>query len=366
MPTITAVSRIDPKTNAVVQTIQVGNGPAGVAVGGGFVWVANSLDGTVSKIDPRTNNAVDTKQVGNRPRGVAFGEHGVWVANSSDRTLMRIDPRSGTLRGTIPVGPARTGSRSGRSGLGDERVERQRHPDRSPDRERDQDDRTSAPARARSRSAAGAVWVANSLDGTVSRIDAASNRVAATIPVGDGPSGVGVTSRGTVWVSNELAGTLSRIDPARNEVVETVRTGNRPEGLAPTGDTIYVAVRASGLAHRGGTLDRAGQEPSDSIDPALVADPWDVLVLTNDGLTGFRRTGGSDGARLVPDLATALPTPTDGGRTYTFQLRPGIRYSTGRARAARRLPPRDRARAARATRLLRSLLRRASSAPPPA
>jgi peptide/nickel transport system substrate-binding protein len=31
----------------------------------------------------------------------------------------------------------------------------------------------------------------------------------------------------------------------------------------------------------------------------------------------------------VPDLATAIPDPTDGGRTYTFQLRPGIRYSTG-------------------------------------
>jgi peptide/nickel transport system substrate-binding protein len=32
---------------------------------------------------------------------------------------------------------------------------------------------------------------------------------------------------------------------------------------------------------------------------------------------------------LVPDLATAIPQPTDGGRTYTFQLREGIRYSSG-------------------------------------
>jgi peptide/nickel transport system substrate-binding protein len=34
---------------------------------------------------------------------------------------------------------------------------------------------------------------------------------------------------------------------------------------------------------------------------------------------------------VVPDLATTLPTPTDGGRTYTFQLRAGIRYSNGNA-----------------------------------
>jgi peptide/nickel transport system substrate-binding protein len=51
--------------------------------------------------------------------------------------------------------------------------------------------------------------------------------------------------------------------------------------------------------------------------------------MTNDGLTAFDRVGGSDGARIVPDLATSLPTPTDGGRTYTFQLRPGIHYSDG-------------------------------------
>jgi peptide/nickel transport system substrate-binding protein len=32
----------------------------------------------------------------------------------------------------------------------------------------------------------------------------------------------------------------------------------------------------------------------------------------------------------VPDLALTLPTPTDGGRTYTFRLRAGIRYSNGK------------------------------------
>jgi peptide/nickel transport system substrate-binding protein len=53
------------------------------------------------------------------------------------------------------------------------------------------------------------------------------------------------------------------------------------------------------------------------------------LIVTNDGLVGYKRVGGSDGARLVPDLATSLPTPTDGGRTYTFQIHPGIRYSNG-------------------------------------
>ena len=35
------------------------------------------------------------------------------------------------------------------------------------------------------------------------------------------------------------------------------------------------------------------------------------------------------GGTLVPDLAVTLPRPADGGTTYTFTLRPGIRYSSG-------------------------------------
>jgi peptide/nickel transport system substrate-binding protein len=54
-----------------------------------------------------------------------------------------------------------------------------------------------------------------------------------------------------------------------------------------------------------------------------------MLSLTNDGLVGYRRVAGLAGDELVPDLATALPSPGDGGRTYVFRLRTGIRYSTG-------------------------------------
>ena len=54
------------------------------------------------------------------------------------------------------------------------------------------------------------------------------------------------------------------------------------------------------------------------------------LRMTGDGLTALNQVSGPAGGQLVPDLATSLPDPTDGGHTYTFQLRPGIRYSTGK------------------------------------
>jgi peptide/nickel transport system substrate-binding protein len=44
-------------------------------------------------------------------------------------------------------------------------------------------------------------------------------------------------------------------------------------------------------------------------------------------LIGFRRVGGPPGNELQPDLATELPQPTDGGLTYTFKLRQGVKWA---------------------------------------
>jgi YVTN family beta-propeller protein len=63
------------------------------------------------------------------------------------------------------------------------------------------------------------VWVANSGDGTVSRIDAATNQVIATIDVGGRPTHLTADSDG-VWVTNPEG--LQRIDPATNQVVQTL------------------------------------------------------------------------------------------------------------------------------------------------
>jgi ABC-type transport system substrate-binding protein len=46
-----------------------------------------------------------------------------------------------------------------------------------------------------------------------------------------------------------------------------------------------------------------------------------LIAITNDGLVGFRREAGAAGYELVPDLATSIPAPTDGGRTWQFHMR---------------------------------------------
>ena len=329
-----SLSRLDPDTGAQVQTIQVGDGPAGVALGGGFVWVTNSLDGTVSQIDPGTNVPVQTIRVGSQPAGVAYGLGGVWVANRGDRTLTKINPATGRVRKTIPLG---TGVDALAVGAGALWVASELNG--TVERIDPQSGATQTINVGRAPDAvavgAGSVWVANNLDGTVSRIDPATNAVANTIAVGAGPVAIAAASGGrSVWVGNELAGTLDKIDPARDRVSKTLELGNRPEGVALAGQRLYAAVRTSGGAHRGGTLTVAYQSAlfgsmEDNFDPANGYRAWQFAGLTNDGLVAFRRAGGGEGLFLVPDLATSLPAPTDSGRSYTFQLRPGIRYSTG-------------------------------------
>ena len=96
----------------------------------------------------------------------------------------------------------------------------------------------------------------------------------------------------------------------------------------------------------GGTLRVVSVVPPASIDPALLYPLTQAQFsdATYDTLVTFQKTGGSSGLQLVPDLALAMPTVSAGGTVYTFTLRPGLRYSTGRPVRAAGLPVRSRAR----------------------
>jgi YVTN family beta-propeller protein len=325
------VERIDPATNTVRQTVDVGSGPTSVAVGAGGVWIANGLDGTVSRIDPETNAVVQSIRVGNGPSGIAVGEGSVWVVNRDDHTISRIDPRSGKVVGTFDAGtdPVDVAVGAGAVWVTNESSGKVVKIDPTSRRILDAVNVGRGP---RSVTAgAGAIWVANVLDGTVSRIDPSAPAVTHTIPVPEGPADLGV-GLGSVWVSSEFGRSITRIDPVRNVVSRSIQVGGRPAGVVASPAGLFVTVRPSGGAHRGGTFIGLLLGWSlDSIDPAISFDTVTsgLLSLTYDGLTGFKRVGGSEGTQLVPDLAVSLPQPTDGGKTYTFRLRAGVRYSTG-------------------------------------
>jgi YVTN family beta-propeller protein len=329
------VSRIDPHSHTVTQTVRVHAQPVAIATSGEDVWVANSGDSSVSRINARENDEVDRIVVGNLPSAIAAGPSGVWVANSADDTIQRIDPATGTAGKAIRVGAGPDGLAvdahtvwvaNGHAG-----TVTKVDTDSSPATVVDNIPVGAGPAAIAVTPTA--VWVANQLELTVDRLDPATGSRVAIVTVGDGPTSILATSS-TVWVANEFDGTVTQIDPDTSQVRRKIALGTVPAGLALAGSTVWVANRAlAGAGHVGGTLTVLTPEiPGDpTLDPndAYSTDTNEMERAVYDGLVTFRPVGGVAGLTLVPDLATRIPRPTDGGRTYAFTLRPGIRYSNG-------------------------------------
>jgi peptide/nickel transport system substrate-binding protein len=83
--------------------------------------------------------------------------------------------------------------------------------------------------------------------------------------------------------------------------------------------------------HKGGTFTILANSSFGTADPAqnYTLEEWQLLIDTHDGLVTYGHAGGAADTRLVPDLATSIPVPTDGGKTYLFHIRRGIKFSNG-------------------------------------
>jgi len=323
------VVEIDPDTRSIRDTIPVGADPSGIAIGAGSVWVSNGGSSTVSRISPDTNKVVgkDIPSPGG-PAGIAVGQGGVWVANSINDSVSHIDPETGEVLATIGVGDQPVDLVLDEQGLwvanaasGTVTLV---------DTELDKAALSVQVGRGPLAIAAGldGIWVGNSLDGTVSRIDPGTHAVT-SVDIGGTPSGLAVGA-GVVVASDGSAGSVKTIDPA-SLFVTSIPMGSHANSVAFEDRVVWVGVRGPEIAHRGGTLTVVAPVVLDSIDTALgyTGLSWSILALGYDGLVGFKRVGGLDGGTLVPNLALSIPEPTEGGRTYTFQLREGIRYSNG-------------------------------------
>jgi peptide/nickel transport system substrate-binding protein len=379
-----SLAAIDARSNRVVGAVPVGARPGAVAVGSGSLWVANLDDHTISRIDPGSLQTRRTIPVAGPPTGVAASADRVWVVESNrnpdhDRrgssvVVSRVDPefdaRGAAVKigNVVPSGPGALAAEGSSvwvapsSGLLTRlnavsgAVAQQLDPNASPAAIATgegalwlSDDQAGNVVRVDPTGlltpiavgngptgiavGGGGVWVANSLDDAVVRIDPGTRSVTATIPVGHSPSGLAFGA-GSVWVANSGDGTVTRIDPHTNTVQATIAVGGSPQAVAVARGRAWVTIAAQSIdpdhgGSSGGTLRMVSSTDVDFMDPALAyrRDTYQLLYATCAALVNYPDKTGPAGSQLTPEVAQALPTRSPDGRTYTFTIRRGFRFS---------------------------------------
>lgn len=195
---------VDPDAIRVVETIEVGSGPAAIVFGHGSVWVANADDSTVSRIDPVTKRVVKVIGVAS-PVDLAVSSDAVWVASGIEGTVSRIDPKSNHVAASIDL--------------------------RGPD--------PAAPRTVQGVAVGeGAVWACAGTD--LVRIDPATSKTAESVDVGASSLAAAVGD-GSVWVVT-AAERLLRIEPTSLAVTAGAPVGF-PLDVEATDDGIVVLAR---------------------------------------------------------------------------------------------------------------------------
>lgn len=332
------VSRIDPATLASVRTLPLADPPTGIAAAGGGIWVATSSPRqsfvAVSRIDPQFDTIGPPVRVGNvvpgTPAAVAGGAAGLWVAPYSGE-LTRLDARTGRVAAQLDPNAAPVGVDAGDGAVwvSDSRADTVTRVDPT-------GLSTGVAVGHEPAGVAvgdGGVWVADTGDDAVVRIDPQTRSVTTTIPVGHAPDGLAVGA-GSVWVANSGDGTVTRIDPASAKAIATITVGGSPQQLTVADGRVWVTVDAPAIPAKtvqggGGTVRLEASYDVDHMDPALAYLPlsWQLLYATCAKLLNYPDKPGLAGSELVPEVAQSLPTRSADGRTYTFTIRPGFRFS---------------------------------------
>jgi ABC-type transport system substrate-binding protein/predicted Ser/Thr protein kinase len=323
--------RVDLQTQRVSRTVRLPWVPAArVALGGGFVWAREDGGPGVVGVDSRSGRiarrfAIDVPN----GTGLAFGDGGLWLAEGDH--VARVDPRTGRVLVRITEIPGQRGDPGWLT------------------------------------FAHGWLWAGSG--GVVRKIDPVSNRVVAQAPVPGMISDLAVDAG--VWVVVTPDDLLLRLHEDDLTLESSIPAGRDPERLSAAGGRVWLANAAgaalasvsestltrserrltarpqTALASGGVLLVAATQLPAalppiagDEIrvstpgqvlypDPATPRTPEDraVAFATCANLLAYADSAGVAGGTLHPEVAETLPTVSADGRTYTFRIGRGFRFS---------------------------------------
>ena len=246
------VTVINSMTKKVVTRIKVGLGPESVAVrpDGSMVYYANFDSNTVSVIGTGTNTVVATVPSNNTPWGICITPDGskLYVAGAYGKILV-IDALTYKQLASVQTGIGAIGITASPNGKyiyvgGTTATQGTDVRDQHSYQYRcgfnaGKGDQPSGIAVTPDNSE---IYTANYWSGTVSAMNAATNKVVATISVGYLPTGVTISPDGKyAYVANEYSNSVSVINTATNQQETQIAVGQHPFGvsLSPDGGTLY-------------------------------------------------------------------------------------------------------------------------------
>lgn len=240
------VAVINTQTNGVIANIPVGVKPFAVDVhpSGSPVYVANWKGDYVTVIDANTNTVVTTIPVGDEQQGVTFnpsGTHAFVAHRGSKNSVSVINTGTNTVDdATIPVGVENSKPRDIAF-----------HPTGNP------------------------AYVTLIENDSVSVINTLNNTETTTIPVGDAPVAIVLSPDGSrAYVANNNDDNVSVINPVAGNEIITIPVGKTPNGLAMTPDGRHVFV-----ANKDDTVSVIKTEFNLVIETISVGNqPWDVAI----------------------------------------------------------------------------------------
>jgi ABC-type transport system substrate-binding protein len=327
-----ALLRVDLRARRATSTVRLPWVPSGrIGIGGGFVWVREDGGSAVVAVSARTGRIARrfTPDAANGI-GVAYGDGSLWLAEGD--AVARVDPRTGRVVSRIVERPGQQGTPERLAFAGgwlwagsDGGYLRKIDPVAGRIVAQ-----TTAQGRISDIAVDDDVWVTITPNDLLDQFNEDDLTLESTTPVGRDPARISVGG-GRVWIANATGETVSSVtqDTLRHSVR---RVTARPQTAAFGGGVLLVAAtpRPTPLPPVDGDEIRVST-PQQVLfpDPAGPRTPQDreVAYATCANLLGFPDSGGAEGGILRPEVAAAMPTLSRDGRTYTFRIRRGFRFS---------------------------------------
>lgn len=323
--------RVDLRTRKVTTSKTFKNWfPGAITSTGGSVWVAQDGGPELREFDADSGKLLRRVMIqngeGQSDGGIAYGAGSLWV--NSGNGLARVDPRTGRIVKQFSV----AGISSMRIVFADGAVYAARQGNGDIVKIDPVTDRMAPPTLLHGWVTdlvvgGGSVWV-STVPGGVYRLGESDLAVQPTFSAGGDPEQIAFGG-GALWITDPTAGSVSRVAQISGARETFSGHGAQPATAAYHDGLVWVAASPALPP-----LPRVAGQQLDVVAGDVPLDPahtnlWDeqVLYATCAKLLNYPDAAGERGTQLQPEIAAAMPTVSPDGRTYTFRIRSGFRFS---------------------------------------